>query len=131
LGLVIELKRPACKIGSDEISQIEKYAFAVSCDERFEKRDTKWTFLLISNEFSEYAEQRADVQNRDHGNIHTSSDGSVTISIGKWATILGEAKWRYNHLREKLELEVSSSDGLEYLRSKYPLLLPKHGQVCE
>ena len=51
------------------------------------------------------------------------SDGSVTISIGKWATILGDAKWRYNHLREKLELEVSSSDGLEYLRSKYPLLL--------
>ena len=70
--LVIGSKRPACKIGSDEISQIEKYAFAVSCDERFEKRDTKWTFLLISNEFSEYAEQRADVQNRDHGNIHTS-----------------------------------------------------------
>src|SRR4029077_14666125 len=56
-----------------------------------------------------------------HGDIHTSSDGSLTISIQKWATILSHAKWRYNHLREKLELQVTSTDGLAYLRSKYPL----------
>jgi hypothetical protein len=129
--LVIELKRPSCKIGSDEISQIEKYAFAISADERFEKRATKWTFLLIGNEFTEYGEQRADVQNKDHGNIHTSSDGNLTISIAKWATIVSDAKWRYNHLREKLELEVSSTDAMEYLRSKYPLLIPQHGESCD
>src|SRR5208337_2975699 len=34
--LVIELRRPSCKIGKAEISQILDYAFAVSADERFD-----------------------------------------------------------------------------------------------
>ena len=36
--LVIELKRPDCKLGQEEIGQIKNYAFSVAKDERFTSR---------------------------------------------------------------------------------------------
>ena len=33
--LMVELKRPSVKIGQDEISQIEEYAFTIAEDQRF------------------------------------------------------------------------------------------------
>ena len=122
--LVIELKRPTCKLGQKEISQIENYAFTVSADERFDKQRTKWTFILIGNDFLPFGEQKAKVQNREHGHIHASDDGTLNIYIKKWSSIIDQAKWRYNFFREKLELQVTSSDGLNLLKSKYPQFLP-------
>lgn len=122
--LVIELKRPTCKLGLKEISQIENYAFTVSADERFDKHNTKWTFILIGNDFLPFAEQRARVQNKEHGHIHASEDGMTNIYIKKWSSIIDQAKWRYNFFREKLELQVSSADGIKLLKCKYPQFLP-------
>ena len=122
--LVVELKRPTCKLGQKEISQIENYAFTVSEDERFDKHHTRWTFILIGNDFLPFAEQRARVQNREHGHIHASEDGMTNIFIKKWSSIIDQAKWRYNFFREKLELQVSSADGLDLLKCKYPQYLP-------
>ena len=53
--LVIELKRPKAIIGSDEISQIEKYALAVARDERFNSASVNWEFWLVGNDMDEYA----------------------------------------------------------------------------
>jgi Histidine kinase-, DNA gyrase B-, and HSP90-like ATPase len=122
--LVVELKRPACKLGQKEISQIENYAFTVSEDERFDKHHTRWTFILIGNDFLPFAEQRAKVQNREHGHIHASEDGMTNIFIKKWSSVIDQAKWRYNFFREKLELQVTSADGLNLLRNKYSQYLP-------
>ncbi len=122
--LVIELKRPDCKLGKKEISQIEDYAFAVAGDERFDKQSTKWTFLLIGNDFLPFAEQRAKVQNKEHGHIYASEDGMTNIFIKKWSTIIDQAKWRYHFFREKLELQVTSADGVNLLKSKYSRFLP-------
>jgi hypothetical protein len=124
--LVIELKRPTCKLGGPEISQIENYAFTVAGDERFDKHSTKWTFFLIGNDFFPFAEHRASVQNKEHGHIHASDDGSTNIYIKKWSSIINQAKWRYNFFREKLELQVSSADGIGLLKSKYAQFLPDH-----
>ena len=99
--LVVELKRPTCKLGQKEISQIETYAFTVSGDVRFDKHNTRWTFILIGNDFLPFAEQKAKVQNREHGHIHASEDGTTNIHIKKWSSVIGQAKWRYNFFREK------------------------------
>jgi hypothetical protein len=123
--LVVELKRPTCKLGQKEISQIENYAFTVSDDERFDKHNTRWTFILIGNDFLPFGEQKARVQNREHGHIHASEDGMTNIYIKKWSSVIGHAKWRYNFFREKLELQVTSADGVKLLKSKYPQFLPE------
>ncbi|MBI1902926.1 MAG: ATP-binding protein [Planctomycetia bacterium] len=122
--LVVELKRPSCTIGQKEIGQIERYAFAVADDERFDKSRTRWTFLLLGNDLDKFAENKCRVHGREFGHIHQSEEGSVNIFVRKWATIIEHAKWRYEFFRDKLELQVSSADGLQYLRSRYPEFLP-------
>lgn len=123
--LVIELKRPKCKLGQEELGQIEKYAFAVADDERFDKAQTKWTFVLLGNELSQFADRKCRVQGKEFGHIHASDDGSVNIYVKKWSAVISEARWRYHFFREKLELEVTTADGLQYLRKKHGNRLPE------
>lgn len=122
--LVVELKRPKGKLGQDEISQIENYAYSVANDERFDKKQTKWNFILIGNELSPFAEQRCHVQGKDFGHIYESDDGSINIFVKTWSTIIAEAKWRYEFFKKKLELKVTNSDGIRYLREKHSERLP-------
>lgn len=123
--LVVELKRPACKLGQKEMMQIENYAFSVAHDERFDKERTKWTFMLLGNELSPFAEQKCREQGRKYGHIYASEDGAVNIFVKKWSTVISEAKWRYGFFKEKLELEVTDSDGLQYLRNKHSKRMPQ------
>ncbi|MHB8392656.1 MAG: hypothetical protein ACYDBH_24270, partial [Acidobacteriaceae bacterium] len=120
--LVIELKRPFRKIGKEEISQIEEYAFKVADDERFDKKLTRWTFLLIGNELDTFAQNKCKVSDREFGHIHT---GDVNIHVKQWSSIISQAKWRYEFFRDKLEFQVTTADGLAYLRRKHADRLPE------
>lgn len=53
--LILELKRPSVRLGATEIQQIQQYAFKVSKDARFSKENTIWTFVLLGNDFDEFA----------------------------------------------------------------------------
>ena len=123
--LVIELKRPDCKLGQKEVGQIENYAFSVADDERFDKEKTKWTFILVGNELAPFAEQKCRQQGRQYGHIHTSDDGAVNIHVKRWSTVIAEAKWRYQFFKDKLELEVTTADGMRYLRERHRDRLPE------
>lgn len=130
--LVIELKRPDCKLGQNELGQIENYAFSVADDERFDKGCTTWTFVLVGNELAPFAEQKCRQKDRQIGHISASEDGSVNVFVKKWSTIITEAKWRYQFFKEKLEIEVGTADGLKYLRRKHSERLPREAaEDCE
>jgi hypothetical protein len=58
--LIVELKRPSVKVGSDEISQIEKYAYTIADDERFRPLRTRWSFWVISNDLNQFAKVKRD-----------------------------------------------------------------------
>lgn len=122
--LVIELKRPDCKLGKKELSQIEEYAFSIADDERFDKASTKWTFYLIGNELAPFADRKCREHGRKFGHIYSSDDGAINIHVKKWSSIITEAKWRYQFFKDKLELEVTTADGLEYLRKQHREHLP-------
>jgi hypothetical protein len=96
----------------------------ISCDERFDKLNTRWTFILVGNDFLPFAEQRAKVHNKEHGHIHASGDGTTNLQINNCSSIIDRAKWRYNFFRERLELQVTSTDGVKLLKSKYPQFFP-------
>jgi hypothetical protein len=127
--LVIELKRPNCKLGQKELGQIENYAFSVADDERFDKARTKWTFILVGNELAPFADRKCREHGRQYGHIHASDDGAVNIYVKKWSTIIAEAKWRYQFFKDKLELEVTTADGLRYLRQKHCERMPENSVV--
>ncbi|WP_170969752.1 hypothetical protein, partial [Bacillus wiedmannii] len=124
-NLVIELKRPSCIIGQKEITQIKSYAFAIEENEYFDKEKTKWKFMLIGVKLDKFTLREINQQGRVKGHIYTSADGHVEVWVKEWGQIIQDAKGKYHHLKNKLELEVKDNkEGLEYLQEKYKVYLP-------
>ena len=65
--LVVELKRPSVKIGPEEITQVQKYAFTVADDERFRHLKTRWSFWVLSNDLDPYAKVQTRQQGKARG----------------------------------------------------------------
>lgn len=122
-NLVIELKRPSVVAGAKEIEQIEKYAYAVATDTRFDKSKNHWTFMLLVNDFNDYAEEKAQQEGRIYGHIQQGK--YFDIHIKKWSTVINEAKARLQYLKDKLDLKmISNNEGLNLLQKKYAEYLP-------
>jgi hypothetical protein len=120
--LVVELKRPKKSLGQHELSQIENYALTVAADERFDKANTKWTFVLLGDDLTKFAQEKCEQENRPFGLILQKPH--VEVWVKKWATIIQECKWRHEFYREKLDLEVQASDATAYLEKKHAQYVP-------
>jgi hypothetical protein len=121
--LVVELKRPAVRLGAEEVTQIEKYAFAVVGDARFDKTDVQWDFVLVGNELGDYAAKRAQQENLPPGLITQTS--GVRIWVRTWAQIIAECEHRLKFVQEALEYLPDHDEALEYLRRTHLNYLPE------
>lgn len=123
--LVIELKRPTQKINSACLEQTEKYAFAVSEDERFKDTNTKWVFWVISNEMDTHTRKKITKQNnRPDGLAYESEDRKVQIWAKSWAQVIEDCKVRLKIFQKKLDYSASHDSGLEYLSKTHSKYLP-------
>lgn len=121
--LVVEIKRPSQKINAEVISQIKSYAFAVSSDERFDKTNTRWTFIAVSNEMDNFALEEIDQKNRTRGLIHEKNNLSVWIYT--WAEIIQAAQARLHFFQKQLGYEASRTTATDYLEEKYRKFIPE------
>ncbi|GAB3129497.1 ATP-binding protein [Novispirillum itersonii] len=121
--MVVELKAPSVSIGSDEITQIEKYAFSVADDDRFHGIKTRWEFWIISNALDRYAQNRARSAHLPEGVIHKSDDGLMTIHAKTWSQVIQENKTRLRFFKEKLEHTADRGASLRYLQETYEAYL--------
>lgn len=115
--LVVELKAPKVKIGMDELNQIESYAFAVAEDERFHDLDTRWNFVIISNELTNYTKRKLKNDKTDSGILYNADN--ITITVKTWSQIIQECKHRLNFMRKELNLNISATEGLKYIKENY------------
>ena len=121
--LVIELKRPSVNISQTEIGQIKKYASKVVANKHFDKGSTKWKFLVLSDGIAADADGDVNQLQREPGHVIATTEYDVWALT--WAQIIQEAKVRLDWIRDRLELQVTEhAGGMEYLRTKYPHLLP-------
>ena len=120
--LIIELKRPKVRLGFDEISQIRKYAVLVAKDERFSKEKVHWTFVLLGNELDEYAETECKIKDREFG--HIIALDNLDVYVKTWASVIEDAKWRYDLFYKHLISEIKDEETREFLQKKYGRLLP-------
>jgi hypothetical protein len=116
--LVVELKAPKVKIGRDEISQVEGYAFSVSKDERFIGRRVKWEFWAISDTYDDFAAERIL---EDSGIIYRKEH--IQIFVKTWAHVLDENRARLQFFQEKLEYQASKQSALTHLQEHYAKFL--------
>lgn len=121
--LVVELKRPKRKLNSDDLSQVEKYAYAVSEDPRFEKGSTKWTFVLVGDDFDPFVAAKCQQEGRPFGLVDQKPH--LEVWVKKWATIIQECKWRHEFYRNELDVQVQAGDAAKYLERKHAQYLPK------
>ena len=119
--LVIELKRPTLTLTKKELDQIEDYAITVSSNPLFDKNSTKWHFILLGQDFDNYVNTRLKNRIEGVGNLYNSDDGSVSISVLRWSSVIQENKFKYEFLRNKLNYQLSSDPNfaMDYLFAKH------------
>ena len=110
---MVELKAPKVKIGPEEVTQIQGYAFTVMKDPRFSKVGVTWNFWVISDELTPYVEELVG----DTGLLHTKPN--VNIYAKTWAQVLDENRARLKFFQDKLDVQVDRSSSLKYLQERY------------
>jgi hypothetical protein len=117
--LIIELKRPSVKVGSDEMTQVEKYAYTIAEDERFRSLRTRWSFWVISNDLDQFAQLKTRQRGKPRGQIFQSEDGNIEVWVKTWAEVLEECKSRMKFVQEHLQANVNKDSSLRYLKRTY------------
>ncbi|WUR58557.1 ATP-binding protein [Micromonospora chokoriensis] len=116
--LVVELKRPSVTIGSDEITQLEKYAFKVAEDSRFLGQDVTWEFLLVGTKLDTYARKRAE---RETG--QRDQDG-IRLRFASWNDIIGQCRHRLKFVERELAIASRDDEVMDELRRVHAAALP-------
>ncbi len=117
--LVVELKRPTVSIGSNEISQVKSYAFAIAADERFEPLKTRWNFWVVSNALDKTGRLETRQSGRPRGQVYKSEEGNIEVWCKTWSEVLEECKSRMRFVQEKLQANVDKESSLKYLKKTY------------
>jgi hypothetical protein len=122
--LVVELKRPSVKIGSAELTQIERYAFAVADDARFNTNEVEWDFWVVSDDLDSHARERANQDGQPEGLIHKSRSGRVRVWAVQWGKLIEDARHRLKFVQEQLNYLVTDEAAVLYLRRAHEKFLP-------
>ncbi|WP_337012865.1 hypothetical protein [Pantoea sp. AS142] len=123
--LVIELKRPSQKVDMDVISQVEKYAMAVSADERFDHAKSKWTFIAVSNSMDQFAARKTNQRGREKGKVMDDADINVEVWVMTWAEVINAARARLSFFKKQLKYEASRETAYGYLERTHKEYIPK------
>lgn len=125
--LVIELKRPTLTLKKEELDQIEDYAMTVADNPTFDKTVTKWHFILLGQDFNQYVINKLKNKTQGVGNFYNSEDGSISISVLKWSSIIQENKFKLEFLRTKLnhQLDDDPDFASDYLLTRHAELFPQ------
>ena len=123
--LVVELKRPSVKVGAEELTQITKYAVAVTGDARFNIKDVDWDFWVVSDELDDYAVELTSKEGFPPGMYHRSKEGNVRVWAVPWAVILENANHRLKFVQDQLNYMVTDEAAVAYLQRAYEQFLPK------
>jgi len=124
-NLIIELKRPKCILGKDELGQIDEYWYRITANKHFPKESTRWNFLLIGTDYDDFVAQKLANTNNLHANYFSSADGKVRVWVRKWNQVIQDAKLKLEFLREKLDYQIQDNEeGINYLENKYSEYFP-------
>src|SRR5579871_3078795 len=121
--LVIELKRPTVNDGEAIVSQVKKYARALTTDPRWIDTNTRWTFWAVTYALDEYGESEIDQADRPRGRIDIGKHHVAWLRT--WGSLLEDCRARLEYLREALEIETKKEAGVRHLQHKYSENMPE------
>jgi hypothetical protein len=118
--LVVELKRPSVRLGDDQLTQVRKYARALS--EHPAVGPSHWTFWLVGSDVVEGMDSELQQIGREWG--HLVATERYDIRIVTWGRLLDQAERSLKFYRDQLNYKVSQEEALERVRRRHQELLP-------
>jgi hypothetical protein len=118
--LVIELKRPSVHVGNDELSQVRRYANALT--EHPGSGSSRWTFWLVASGTKD--EIRGDLAQRGRRPGHVTDAEKDDLWVVTWGDLLNEVAQRYGFYKQQLEYQVSQDESVAHVRRRHLELLP-------
>jgi hypothetical protein len=117
--LVVELKAPKVKIGAGEITQIRRYAMAVSKDERFHTvKGVRWHFWVLANSYDEFAlDTMQGGPDPLRQLIHRNDN--ITVGIKTFGELIEENRARLQFFQEHLQYRADESVAIRYLQKRH------------
>lgn len=115
--LVIELKRPRVKIGKDQVTQIQEYAFAVMRDERLSSGSPRWEFWVVSDDLDDYVNSVILEHEQAQGTMFRKRN--CVIRVKRWAQFLEDNKARLQFFEEKIKYSARLESSVNHVQSRY------------
>jgi hypothetical protein len=118
--LVVELKRPSIHLGADELTQVRRYAHALT--EHPGAGPSRWTFWLIGSDTK--VEISGELQQQDRPWGHVTRAEKYDLWVMTWGRLLDQAERRYTFYREQLAYNATQEEAVERVRRRHNELLP-------
>lgn len=88
----------------------------VANDERFKATNTRWNFVVVSNDVDDYVASKAKQKDRPRGLVEDLEDPSIRIWGKTWSQVLQESEGRLKFFRQRLEYSANEDEALRYLK---------------
>lgn len=111
-------------LGHEELTQIQRYADAVSQDSRFDKLNVSWNFWLVGAKMDSFVAGQARQPDLPPGVVSRPHNGRVTVWAKTWSDIIDDCEQRLKFVQEKLDYQSSRDAGVAYLREEHDRHLP-------
>jgi len=120
--LVVELKAPEVRLTDNEIGQLITYARMVARDQRFDRLNVQWDFILVGNAMNEEARERSSQEGKELGLVWDRDQ--VGVWVRTWSEVIDAAEYRLQFVKERLGYAPSDELALDYLRRTHEQFVP-------
>lgn len=116
--MVVELKRPSCKINQKELNQLDRYKFHLEKNAKFSK-DIYFKLILISSDFSDFAASKIGTQDKGNPFLYDiTKDKKIELYVYKWSELIHSNKRRLSYLSNILK--TKDRDIKDVFEKDYP-----------
>lgn len=119
--LVVELKRPSVRLGDEQLTQVKRYARALSGHPGV--GPSHWTFWLVGADIRD-DEIGGELEQKDREWGHVIATDKYDIHVTTWGALLDKGERSLRFYREQLNYNVSQEEALRRVRERHEELLP-------
>jgi hypothetical protein len=119
-NLVVELKRPSATLTEDHLSQVKRYARALT--DSGATGSGRWEFWLVGS--TVHPQLRSETRQRNRKPGHVVENDQYDIWVFEWGEVIEQALGRFEFFRTQLDYQVTQEDALSRVRNTYGDLVP-------
>lgn len=101
--MVVELKRPSCKISQKELTQVDKYSFQIEDSGKF-SQEIFYKIVLISSDLTKYARSKVGTFDPKNPYLYTKNKaGNIEVWAIKWSDLIHANRRKLSYLGNALQ----------------------------